>query len=369
MKLERPNNNRSFYPVASVRNVDEQKYRITHVINTKALDRYDTVVLPKGCAAEQYLKNPVVLWLHNTDKSVVQVPIGKCVELSIGEDEIVTTTEFNPNDPLAVKVFQAYRDGFMRAWSIGFMPKSFEEITPVNYAQIKEKYNLPNLNITQEEFEKKAFWGIWVISEWELLEYSAVPVPGNPEALSDEDVEKFSRELVTRGIIEEAEARRINFRDLLKKKETEKPAESQPVQEAQTGATAEGSAIEAKPAESSTVATSNNSEVPGTVAELSLEGLKAEIEALKAENQALKTEVGQLTQRNCELSERMAKAELQLAEGKDTVRNVSDLQTIVAEIKKSVEVDNIDKTRQLEQKTKSGANVGSFFSDFLRSRV
>ena len=36
-------------------NIDEEKLIIEHTINTKALDRYGTVVLPKGAKVKNFL--------------------------------------------------------------------------------------------------------------------------------------------------------------------------------------------------------------------------------------------------------------------------------------------------------------------------
>lgn len=377
----------------SVRSVDAEKYRITHVVNTKTLDRYGTVVLPKGADVENFKKNPVVLWLHGHDMSITQVPVAKCVELTVGEDAIEVTTEFNPNDALSMRIFNAYKDGFMNAWSIGFMPKTFEEITPVNYEEIKTKYNLQNLKLTQKDFEDNEFWGLWVISEWELLEYSCVPVPGNPEALSDEDCEKFSSELVARGIMEDEEVRRINFRELLKKKtekkEGETPAEAAPVEatkpaEAEAAATVE-KGVEATPAPAAEVtpapaevakvaeaAASDVSTPEGqgkteNVAEpTELEILKAEVVAVRGENETLKATVSELSRSNADLMARLETLEADVKAMKEPSQEVKELREQLATVKKAVDVDNIETVRQVAQhKATTGGNAESFFSNLL----
>jgi len=363
-----------------VRSVDIENFRITHVINTKALDRYMTVVLPKGADVKHFTNNPVVLWSHNMDKSTIQVPIGRCVDLQVGEDELSVTTEFNQNDALSVKVFNAYRDGFLNAWSIGFMPKTFEEITPVNFEELKKKYNLNALIITQKQFEDNAFWGIWVIAEWELLEYSAVPVPGNPEALSAEDVNKFSRELVNRGILEDAEARRIDFREILKKKAlnrdgeckcedrancTCKKAEEKPVEDSKETAT-EDPKMGVKHVEpTSTIAIADSSKESDPVAGKLENALKVELDAVKVENTTLNGQIVELIQKNCELSERMAKLEIRMATNEATSEDVKTLKSEMADVRKSIEVDNGDIVRQVAQQKLTGGNAESFFSNLI----
>lgn len=216
------NKKRNGFLRTSIRQVDEENLRITHTINTKALDRYSTIVLPTGADAKHFMNNAVVLWSHNMDEATPKIPIGKCVDLEIRDDEIVATTEFNKNDPLAVKVFNAYRDGFLHAWSIGFMPLKYKRFDEENMEDLNKKYGL---KVTKADIDDAGFWGVYLIYKWELLEYSAVPVPGNPEALSADGAEQYKRELVTRGLVDENSAKDMDVRKLLKRNEDEQSSE------------------------------------------------------------------------------------------------------------------------------------------------
>jgi len=363
----------------NIRKVDEETLKITHSVNTKTLDRYGTVVLPKGANVEKFMLNPVVLWLHNSDMALPGIPIARCAELDIREEEIVVTTEFNKNDPLALRIFQAYKDNFLHAWSIGFIPKCFEEITPVNFEEIKKKYNLQNLIISQEEFEANQAWGLWVIYEWELLEYSAVPVPGNPDALTkDASEEIFTRELVTRGLVDEKDVGKINFRELLARQEkakadvpvTEKqPAEAAPVEKTEEAKKIpEEAAKEIVPVAESVKTSEESKTLPVENTEKVEEAKEdktpikpteevpaapvvpvAETIAPKAEDKP-SVEVLELKQKNQELSDRVIKLELSLSE-----------------LKKTLDVDNIDRVRAISQKN-LGKNPDKFFSNFLKQK-
>ena len=179
--------------------IDEDLLQIEHVISSKNLDRYGTYIIPKGAQVENFLRNPKVLWYHNKDEAVEKIPIAKTVKLTINEDNIVATTQFNPNDPFSVKVFNAYKDGFLSAWSIGFIPKKYVPVTPENMKSINDKYGL---NITEQSLKDALTqfpFGVFVVESWELLEYSAVPVGANQDALviTEEELEA----LVSRGLI------------------------------------------------------------------------------------------------------------------------------------------------------------------------
>jgi len=179
--------------------VDKDLLEIEHVISSKNLDRYGTYIIPSGAELENYLRNPKVLWYHNHDEATEKIPIGKAVKLTVNEGDVIATTRFNPNDPFSVKIFNAYADGFLSAWSIGFIPKDYIPVTEKNREELNKKYKL---NIDKKELEKnnkRFMWGAFVVSKWELLEYSAVPVGANQDALvaTEEEMEA----MLTRGLI------------------------------------------------------------------------------------------------------------------------------------------------------------------------
>ena len=132
---------------------DPAAMTLLSVITTGDRDRAGDVVVPTGLKnAAEYLQNPVVLWAHNRFSVP---PIGSCTRLDLEPDRIVAETKFAQGVSLAEDLFRLYEQGVLRAWSIGFLPR---RSTPM----------ASGLRIT----------------EWDLLEYSAVPVPENPAALT-----------------------------------------------------------------------------------------------------------------------------------------------------------------------------------------
>lgn len=121
------------------------------VISTNTPDRYDDIVSPKGALLDNYRRNPVVLWNHNSNLP----PIGKNINIMVYDNEIVALTKF-ADTQLAQEIKSLYEGGFMSAFSIGFIPK-------------------------KSDIDSQ---GRTVFTEWELLEYSCVPIPANPEALT-----------------------------------------------------------------------------------------------------------------------------------------------------------------------------------------
>jgi phage head maturation protease len=138
--------------------VDAQHYTVRAVISTSDPDRAGDVVVPTGLRnLEEYLLNPVVLWAHQRGPIP---PIGMCLWLDVQPRRIVAETRFARGVPLAEDIFRLYEQGILRGWSIGFVPRE-----------------------VQREVRRDGSTGLRIVS-WDLLEYSAVPIPENPAALT-----------------------------------------------------------------------------------------------------------------------------------------------------------------------------------------
>lgn len=138
--------------------VDPQRYTVRAVISTSHPDRAGDVVVPTGLQnLEEYLLNPVVLWAHQRGPIP---PIGMCLWLDVQPQRIVAETRFARGLPLAEDIFRLYEQGILRGWSIGFVPRE-----------------------VQREVRPDGSTGLRIL-RWDLLEYSAVPIPENPVALT-----------------------------------------------------------------------------------------------------------------------------------------------------------------------------------------
>lgn len=144
---------------ASTVNVNPKTMVVQAVITTNQPDRAGDVIIPMGLRnARQYLRNPVVLWAHQRGWP----PIGACQHLDVQADRIIAETKFSESSAFAKDVFTLYAEGILRAWSIGFLPQEIHPITP--------SAERPD--------------GGFCFRQWDLLEYSAVPIPENPDALT-----------------------------------------------------------------------------------------------------------------------------------------------------------------------------------------
>ena len=142
-------------PKAATLYADGGSMTVRSVITTGQPDRAGDVVVPTGLTnAEAYLiDNPVVLWAHS--RTTVP-PIGRCDWLDVQPHRVVAQTTFARGVAFAEDVFRLYELGVLRGWSIGFIPRVADR--------------RPGAGL--------------LVKQWELLEYSAVPIPENPGALT-----------------------------------------------------------------------------------------------------------------------------------------------------------------------------------------
>lgn len=132
-------------------NINEEEMSVVHYISTIDKDVYDDVVIPDGIDYADFRKNPVVLYMHNSYSK----PIAKNLWLKTDSRGVLAKTQFDKNGEEGAEIFRLIKEGFLNAWSIGFMINKFDYVGNTR-----------------------------MIKEWKLLEYSAVPIPANPNALT-----------------------------------------------------------------------------------------------------------------------------------------------------------------------------------------
>jgi HK97 family phage prohead protease len=120
-------------------------------ISTSAPDRDGDVLIPSGCDLANYRKNPIVLFGHDYEA----LPVGSTTRIDVRADGLVASWQWLSGDDRAQRVRNAYEQGALRAASVGFRPVQ----------------SSPRME------------GGKLYSKWELLEWSLVPVPANPEAV------------------------------------------------------------------------------------------------------------------------------------------------------------------------------------------
>jgi len=142
---------------AEIKESNEKDLTVTHFISTEKKDRGGDIMRADGMRVRG---RPVVLLSHGYS-NMGQEPIAKPLSIKKGEFKgnkgIMATTQFYP-DELGKRLWEKTTQGYMPSWSIGFI--------------INKKMDLQ---------DEAGNYGR-DIKEWELLEYSLVGVPMNPDA-------------------------------------------------------------------------------------------------------------------------------------------------------------------------------------------
>ena len=136
--------------------IDTNRYRVTIAANEQA--RQPPQLDFDGLSLDNYMLNPVVMWAHDvTGRSPAGgLPVGRTLHVAKSpEGRLVAEFEFLDDDPFAMRVKNAWDKGFLRAASISWLPL---ETAPMRDGDIRDTRS-------------------------DLLEWSIVPVPSDPEAL------------------------------------------------------------------------------------------------------------------------------------------------------------------------------------------
>ena len=141
--------------------IDEGERAVISAISTEAVDRDHEVMLLKGVDLKWYKRNPVVMYGHNYSA----LPVGKNAWIRKDKGRLMAKTVFASAEanPIAENIYQLFKEKILRSWSVGFIV-------------------LESREPKEDEFDGQDVRR--VITKWVLLEYSAVPIPSNMEALT-----------------------------------------------------------------------------------------------------------------------------------------------------------------------------------------
>ena len=171
---------------------------VQFTISKEVVDRDGDILRASGVDFTNYMKNPVFLSFHNSR----EFPLGKVTKFWVEGNSVKAIVYFPPIEELSTNPEQAsekaklvdftyhcYKTGMLNAVSVGFIPIEWVE--------------------TENGFD---------IQKWELLEFSAVAVPANQDAIA-EAVKSFGKDFAKDFVSEEKSGRKISAqtREILNK--------------------------------------------------------------------------------------------------------------------------------------------------------
>lgn len=135
-------------------------------ISSEVVDRDGDILIAKGCNFDNFKKNPQFLGFHNYHEYPLGIPKnwgvdGKSVYCDVYfptiEELSTNPTEASEKAKLVDFTYHCYKTGMLNAVSVGFIA---------------------------EEAEPNKETGGFIVKAWELLEFSAVTVPANQDAIA-----------------------------------------------------------------------------------------------------------------------------------------------------------------------------------------
>ena len=158
-----------------LRSVEEKDRTAVFVISTATRDRHRTVLNPENWKLDNYRKNPIVAYDHDvfggffTGANPDSI-IGKSEVWAEGRD-LMGRVVFEPADmnPLADKIFKKIQFGTLRSASVSFFPVKDNEGKEGKWGEKEEAKGEKN----------ETFY----YNGQELLEWSIVNIPSNPDAV------------------------------------------------------------------------------------------------------------------------------------------------------------------------------------------
>ena len=150
------------------------------VASSLALDRDQEVLIPSGAHIENFMTNPVMVQIHGYHTNSV----GKVNSVKVVGDGMDQVLEFDfefAETPAGQELAYLYDKGFQSAFSIGAIPIAIH--------RVEEGFNGKFIDLTVKgkpfrlDISGYAKVPRNIVTEYELLEISPVPVPSNPEAL------------------------------------------------------------------------------------------------------------------------------------------------------------------------------------------
>ena len=133
------------------------------IINTENVNSYGYRILTDGIDYQQYMRNPVVLFMHERDGygNKGSEVIGRCTKLYKEGTTLIAEVEFDEQDEFAKKIAGKVERGYIRMASM--------------FAEIKEVSADPHHLLEGQVYE--------TVTACKLVEISIVDIGGNDNAL------------------------------------------------------------------------------------------------------------------------------------------------------------------------------------------
>ena len=143
--------------IFTIEKANDEEASFWAIGSTKSEDRDGDIISPDAWDFKNFKKNPVIPLFHDYHS----FPVAKADKIKIENGQLMFKPIFAVKEnPQAQIAYSLYKGGYMNAWSVGFLPQEWKDVTRKN-GRMGRDY-----------------------TKVELLEISAVVVPSNPNALA-----------------------------------------------------------------------------------------------------------------------------------------------------------------------------------------
>lgn len=147
---------------------------IQYTCTDETVDRYGDIIIATGANLKNYKQNPVILLFHDMH----QYPVGRSIKTWIDKEArcvrswVLFFDNEIDNTGMSETAFGFAKAGAMNTGSIGFLPEPDGARIPSE--EERKELKMPRYGVIYEK--------------WEMLEFSLVPVPANPNARQEKGI-------------------------------------------------------------------------------------------------------------------------------------------------------------------------------------
>lgn len=167
-----------------VRVINKDAAEVDYIASDPSLDCYNEIVVPQGVDFSRFSKNAPFVNSH--DYGDIRNLLGRVIDFRVEKGAVVERVRFavQEND-LAALAFRLTEGGYLRAVSVGFMPKRYAFAGSKEFAEMVKELKLSAELVAQCRC---------IHREWEQIELSACVIGANPNALVKGFQDKFIKE-------------------------------------------------------------------------------------------------------------------------------------------------------------------------------
>lgn len=151
-----------------IKDIDEENRSFWATASSVRRDRDGDILEAQGWKLKNFKVNPIILWTHEY-RGKDALPIATAIEIKTEDNKLRFKPKFVAKEiyPFAETIWQMYKNGILKTFSVGFIPLKFEDI--------------------EEDGDEGKGCGSKGrrYTSMELLEISGCPVPSNVDAMTE----------------------------------------------------------------------------------------------------------------------------------------------------------------------------------------